>query len=71
MKALLQTYAADSAELVSRYLAQRHREQERARVEEDVHAQRLGSLTVRAQLLREHLRVEVLNARQLRPPDIR
>ena len=31
----------------------------------------LGSVNIRVQLLREHLRVEILNARHLKPPDPR
>ena len=31
----------------------------------------LGSVNIRVQLLREHMRVEVLNARHLKPPDPR
>ena len=31
---------------------------------------KLGSITIRAQLLKDHLRVEVLNARHLKPPEI-
>ena len=31
---------------------------------------KLGSLTVRAQLLKDHLRVEILNARHLKPPEV-
>ena len=30
----------------------------------------LGSVAVRVQLLKEHLRIEILNARELKPPDI-
>ncbi len=67
MEAQLQLYASDSNILISRYLFERHREQ-RA-VEEGEYS--LGSVNVRVQLLREHLRVEVLNARHLKPPDPR
>ena len=31
---------------------------------------KLGSITVRAQLLKDHLRVEILNARHLKPPEV-
>ena len=31
---------------------------------------KLGSITIRAQLLKDHLRVEVLNARHLKPPEV-
>ena len=31
---------------------------------------KLGSVTVRAQLLKDHLRVEILNARHLKPPEV-
>ena len=31
---------------------------------------KLGSLTVRAQLLKDHLRVEILNTRHLKPPEV-
>ena len=31
---------------------------------------KLGSINVRAQLLRDHLRLEILNARHLKPPEV-
>ena len=65
MEAQLQLYASDSHILISRYLFERHREQ-KAMTEFP-----LGSVNIRVQLLREHLRVEVLNARHLKPPDPR
>merc|ERR1719323_753754 len=65
MEAQLQLYASDSHILISRYLFDRHREQ-KAMTEFP-----LGSVNIRVQLLREHLRVEVLNARHLKPPDPR
>ncbi len=65
MEAQLQLYASDSHVLIARYLWERHREQ-RAMQEFP-----LGSVNIRVQLLREHLRVEVLNARHLKPPDPR
>ena len=36
----------------------------------NVNPPNLGSITVRCQMLNEHLRVEVLNARNLKPPDL-
>ena len=50
---------------IARYLWERHREQ---KVMQEFP---LGSVNIRVQLLREHLRVEVLNARHLKPPDPR
>ncbi len=65
MRSLLQLYASDSSELISRYLWERHRQQKDIREGE----YSLGSVTIRCQMLREHLRVEVLNARHLKPSD--
>ena len=65
MEAQLQLYASDSQILIARYVWERHREQ-RLMLEFP-----LGSVNIRVQLLREHLRVEVLNARHLKPPDPR
>ena len=68
MKSLLQLYASDSKELISRYLFERHNEQ---KVIQDAGSDQLfGSITIRCQMLREHLRVEVMNCRQLKPPDL-
>ncbi len=84
MKSLLQLYASDSSELISRYLFERHKEQvtifkpnfkkfflKKSFPQKSILSGEytLGSLTVRCQMLREHLRVEVLNARHLKPPD--
>ncbi len=71
MQSLLQVYAADSADLVSRYFRERHREQKALQdgAPRSHNAPNLGSITIRCQMLNEHLRVEVLNARNLRPPD--
>lgn len=66
MRLLLQLYASDSAELISRYYWDRIKEQRALQAGE----YKLGSITVRAQLLRDHLRVEVLNARHLKPPEV-
>ena len=55
MKLLLQLYASDSAELISRYYRARLVEQRALQPGEE----KLGSVTIRAQLLRDHLRVEV------------
>ena len=65
MKSLLQLYASDSSDLISRYLFERHREQNSIQPGD----YELGSITIRCQLLKEHLRIEVLNARHLKPPD--
>ena len=65
MEAQLQLYASDSQILISRYVWERHRDQ---KAMQDF---TLGSVNIRVQLLREHLRVEVLNARHLKPPDPR
>ena len=65
MKSLLQLYASDSTELISRYLWERHKEQVSIKQGD----YQLGSITIRCQLLREHLRIEILNARHLKPPD--
>ncbi len=65
MKGLLQLYASDSSELISRYLWERYGDQKGIKGGEYT----LGSITVRCQMLREHLRVEVLNARHLKPPN--
>ena len=65
MEAQLQLYASDSNVLVGRYLWERHREQKA------MQEFPLGSVNIRVQLLREHMRVEVLNARHLKPPDPR
>ena len=65
MKSLLQLYASDSTELISRYLWERHNEQVSIKPGD----YQLGSITIRCQLLREHLRIEILNARHLKPPD--
>ena len=64
MKSLLQLYASDSTELISRYLWERHKEQVSIKPGD----YQLGSITIRCQLLREHLRIEILNARHLKPP---
>jgi len=66
MRQLLQLYASDSADLISRYYWERIKEQRNLQAGE----YKLGSITVRAQLLRDHLRVEVLNARHLKPPEV-
>jgi len=66
MKLLLQLYASDSADLIGRYYWSRIKEQRSLQAGE----YKLGSITVRAQLLKDHLRVEVLNARHLKPPEI-
>ena len=55
MRQLLQLYASDSADLISRYYWDRIKEQRALQAGE----YKLGSITVRAQLLRDHLRVEV------------
>ena len=65
MEAQLQLYASDSNVLIARYLWERHREQK------NMQEFPLGSVNIRVQLLREHMRVEVLNARHLKPPDPR
>jgi hypothetical protein len=65
MKSLLQLYASDSEALISRYLLERHAEQKGVRNGDFA----LGSVTVRCQRLSHHLRVEILNARQLKPSD--
>ena len=65
MEAQLQLYASDSHVLIARYFFDRYREQ---KVVTDFP---LGSVNIKVQLLREHLRVEVLNARHLKPPDPR
>ena len=65
MKSVLQLYASDSTELISRYLWERHRDQVSIKPGD----YNLGSITIRCQLLREHLRIEILNARHLKPPD--
>ena len=72
MRLLLQLYASDSAELIGRYYWNRCRRARGgarddlphlARIKEQRALQageyKLGSITVRAQLLRDHLRVEV------------
>merc|ERR1711902_100723 len=66
MRLLLQLYASDTSELVSRYYWNRVKEQRALQVGD----YKLGSITVRAQLLRDHLRVEILNARHLKPPEV-
>jgi len=66
MKLLLQLYASDTADLVSRYYWNRVKEQRSLQVGE----YKLGSITIRAQLLKDHVRVEVLNARGLKPPEV-
>ena len=65
MKSLLQLYATDSSELISKYLWERYREQNLIKTGDC----ELGSITIRCQLLKEHLRIEILNARHLKPPD--
>lgn len=65
MKSLLTLYASDSTELIAKYLGERYKEQCAVKPGEF----NLGSITVRCQVLREHIRVEVLNARHLKPPD--
>ena len=81
-----QLYAADSSELISRYFWERHLEQRALQQagfsrshnissnnhnnNMNVNPPNLGSITVRCQMLNEHLRVEVLNARNLKPPDL-
>lgn len=65
MEDQLKLYASDSHVLIARYLWERHREQKA------MQEFPLGSVNIRVQLLREHLRVEVLNARHLKPPDPR
>ena len=65
MEAQLQLYASDSQILIARYLWERHREQKA------MQEFPLGSVNIKIQLLREHLRVEILNARHLKPPDPR
>ena len=65
MKRQLQLYASDSSELISKYLSERYRKQKEVQPGEFVD----GSITVRCQILREHLRIEILNARHLKPPD--
>ena len=65
MKSLLQLYASDSADLIAKYLRERYREQLLVKPGEFA----LGSITIRCQILSEHLRIEVLNARHLKPPD--
>ena len=70
MEAQLQLYASDSNVLIARYLWERHREQ-KSMQESATQEFPLGSVNIRVQLLREHLRVEVLNARHLKPPDPR
>lgn len=65
MKSLLTLYASDSADLIARYLGERFKEQCAVKPGEF----NLGSITLRCQLLKEHIRVEVLNARHLKPPD--
>lgn len=52
---------------IFRYLWERHRDQKGVQTGDYT----LGSVNIRVQLLREHLRVEVLNARHLKPPDPR
>ena len=59
-------FFTDSHILISRYLFDRHREQKACNTDFP-----LGSVNIKVQLLREHLRVEVLNARHLKPPDPR
>jgi len=66
MKLLLQLYASDSAELIGRYYWNRIKEQRSLQAGD----YKLGSITIRAQLLRDHLRVEILNARHLKPPEV-
>jgi len=65
MKRQLQLYASDSPVLISRYLSERYKKQREVKAGEFVD----GSITLRCQILREHLRIEVLNARHLKPPD--
>lgn len=66
MKLLLQLYASDSADLIGRYYWNRIKEQRSLQAGD----YKLGSITIRAQLLKDHLRVEILNARHLKPPEI-
>lgn len=63
MKSLLQLYASDTPDLIARYYWDRLRDQKSLGPDE----YKLGSISIRAQLLKEHLRVEVLNARSLKP----
>merc|ERR1712029_1261164 len=65
MKRQLELYASDSVELISKYLSERYKKQKEVSPGEFVD----GSITVRCQILREHLRIEILNARHLKPPD--
>ena len=51
--------------VISRYLSERYKKQREVKAGEFVD----GSITLRCQILREHLRIEVLNARHLKPPD--
>ncbi len=51
--------------ILQRYLWERYKDQKSIVSGEYI----LGSITLRCQMLREHLRVEVLNARHLKPPD--
>ncbi|QQP31405.1 Protein unc13 -like protein Dlike, partial [Caligus rogercresseyi] len=64
MKNILQLYASDSSDLISRYMNERYREQKKTK-----EFSSLGSITLRLQMLPEHLRVEILNARHLKPPN--
>ncbi|XP_040580539.1 protein unc-13 homolog 4B [Lepeophtheirus salmonis] len=64
MKNILQLYASDSSDLIACYMNERYKEQNRTK-----EFSALGSITVRLQMLPEHLRVEILNARHLKPPN--
>ena len=64
---MVRLYACNARTLTQLYYLARHAEQSAAAV---AAALPFGSVTVRALLQRAHLRVEVLNARHLRPVDV-
>jgi len=66
MRNLLQLYASDTPDLISRYYKNRLQQQRCLQADEFS----LGSVTIRVELLKEHLRIEILNARELKPPEI-
>ena len=64
---VVRLYACNARTLTHLYYLARHAEQSAAAVATSLP---FGSVTVRALLQRSHLRVEVLNARHLRPVDV-
>ena len=64
---VVRLYACNARTLTHLYYLARHAEQSAVSVATSLP---FGSVTVRALLQRSHLRVEVLNARHLRPVDV-